>query len=565
MAWLSNVKFFRDTSTTDPLKAYHKFELMSNSKARKPPKKTAADQPKPLPQGILNSLDDKVVNSGVPWIIKDLLAEGEQMLIFGAPKVGKSQFVLQLAMSVALGEPFLKWEIVKPSRVLYLNFEMGNRTFMLRIARHFSLIKEEKSKRQSLEAGKESICDGPLWHQLGDEAPLEEDLLKEINETIEKQFFFCSELKHLHGDHVSKPADSESNKEGSNAKSDVKADAKIDAKAAAKIDAKAAQENLVRHWQSIIQEIKPELVIFDTLSKTHSINESDNSEIQEVLLQIRKICTIQESAPDGGQTKTPDGKVSKNIAHVIVHHARKASGDAYGGKKRMDLDSIRGGSAIRAEADLICGIFSNNNKQTATHAATNRSISIEARNIAPDEQNLNFEIFAFVPPRRLTPEEEQAKDETLARLIKEAFIQRKMRGLKIETLLAFVMHGIETAGLKEKFTINSLNAKLKSLAESSNSEFEVRVKAGNEKETVKYPYERDVGKVLYWIKDGSPWLNEEELKTAIQNHKPYPVREAKAKKSDQGVVNNNSNSNSDSLIIEKNAVVTTPPGKSPPI
>lgn len=508
---------------------------MSRTKGKKTQKEAIEDQPKPLHQGILNSLDEDVVNSKVPWIIKDLLAEGEQMLIFGAPKVGKSQFALQLAMSVALGEPFLKWQNVKRSRVLYLNFEMGNRTFMLRIARHFSLIKEEKSKRQSLEAGKESICEGTPWHQLEDEAQLEKDLLNEINETIEKQFYFCSEFKRLHGDHVSEPPDSGSNKEGSNAKS----------------DAKAAQENLVRHWQSIIQEIEPELVIFDTLSKTHSINESDNSEIQEVLLQIRKICTIQEPASDSAQTKTPDGKVSKNIAHIIVHHARKASGDAYGGKKRMDLDSIRGGSAIRAEADLICGIFSNNNKQTATHAATNRTISIEARNIAPDELNLNFDTFAFALPRSLTPEEEQAKDELLARLIKEAFVQRKMRGLKIETLLASVMDGIETAGLKEKFTKNSLKTRLESLAESSNSQFEVRVKAGNEKETVKYPYERKGGSVLYWIKDDSPWLREEPLKTAIEKHEHYPVRETKAKKaqlqkSDQGVVNN-SNKNSDSL------------------
>ena len=62
-----------------------------------------AVQQKPLPLGILNALDDSVYHP-TPWIIEKLLAEGEQMLVFGAPKVGKSQFVLQIACCLAMGD-----------------------------------------------------------------------------------------------------------------------------------------------------------------------------------------------------------------------------------------------------------------------------------------------------------------------------------------------------------------------------------------------------------------------------------------------------------------------------
>lgn len=458
-------------------------------------------QEKVLPSGILNALDDAVKDK-IPWVIEKLLAEGEQMLVFGAPKVGKSQFALQLSMCVALGEPFLDWSISGRRRVLYLNFEMGKRTFMLRIARHYSRLMEEKKMRECLKMGKEYIASENLWHESGDDVPPGPELLKEINESIKDYLFFCSDLKSLEGDHIPKPEDSTQKAKASNPKGEDE----------------ASKERLVQHWQSVMKEVEPDLVIIDTLSKTHSINESDNSEIQQVLLRIRQICSIHVITDDAKQSGQREGETRKDIAHIIVHHARKSPGEFSGKGNYLTLDNIRGGSAIRAEADLICGIFSSSKQPTSTHEGTNRIITFEARNLPPDEKNVNFAAFAFVPPKNRSPENEGAKDDTLNKLIKDAFVQSKMRGLMIKTLQMKVRAGLEKCGQDDEFSKHSLENKLRSLAQHPDSQFEIRVKAGVEKQTAEYPHERNQGKILFWIKDGSPWLDEEPLKAAIMAH-----------------------------------------------
>ena len=468
-----------------------------------------------LPEGILNALDG-TVNEAIPWIIENLLADGEQMLVFGAPKVGKSQFALQLAMCVALGEPFLNWSIAKKSgRVLYLNFEMGKRSFMLRIARHYSRLMELKRERECEEAGQEYVENTGLWHHSENHEPPEGELLEKINETIKDRLFFCGELKGLHGDHVPKPPDSATGNKQSNEKR----------------DAEAAQELLVQHWQSIIEAVKPDLVIFDTLSKSHSVNESDNSEIQRVLGWIRKICSIPLPAADDANSGIRKNDARKDIAHIIVHHARKMPGEfSRKGSNYINLDSIRGGSAIRAEADLIFGIFAAQNKQTSTHNATNRTISIEARNLAPGEEYVNFGNFAFSHPTQRTPEDEEAMDDLLTKLIRDAFVLSKMRGLMIGTLQAMVWAGLEKSGKDREYTKNGLKSMLESLAGQNDSKFEIRVKKGVEEETAKFPHERKGGNKIFWIRDGAAWLDEEPLKGAIERHTPVPAAKGRSRK-----------------------------------
>ena len=470
----------------------------------------AIPQEPPLPDGILNALDD-AVNESVPWVIDNLLSEGEQMLVFGAPKVGKSQFALQMAMCLAMGEPFLNWQVTKRRRVLYLNFEMGKRIFMLRIARHFSRLLEQKNMRECAESGQEYVCDADPWHHLEDEVPPGGELREEVNGNIKDHLFFSSDFKSLHGDHVPGCADSPEKGKQPDPKS----------------DAAAAQKLLVRHWQSVIEAIKPDLVIFDTLSKTHSINESDNSEIQQVLLRIRQICSIPLSANGESQSERHQPLARKYIAHVIVHHARKLPGESFKGGGGFNLDNIRGGSAIRAEADLICGIFSTSPKVTTTHEATNRVISIEARNLAPSEQRVNFEKFAFCHPRQRTPEKEESRNDEVIDFVRLAFVQSKMRGLAIATMEAKVSDGLIKSGREKEFTPRGLKDMLKSLANQTGSNFEIRVKRGAEEETAKFPHERDVGKILYWIKDGSAWLDQQPLKAAIDTHVPIAVRKGK--------------------------------------
>lgn len=490
---------------------------------------TEDSESKPLPDGFLNALDD-TVNEEIPWIIEKRLAEGEQMLVFGAPKVGKSQFALQLACCLAMGEPFMGWQISKQRRVLYLNFEMGKQIFMLRIAQHFSRLMEERKKRECEESGQEYLCEDKPWHELED-VPLGKALLAKINTIIKKQLFFCSNFKNLHGDHVPKPAISPQKNKESNSKAEDESNQKL----------------LVGYWQSVIKDVKPDLVIFDTLSKTHAINESDNSEIQQVLMRIRDICRIPAVATagsDGGDATVGSRDEFKHIAHIIVHHARKSSPDSKNkGQIWMDLDSIRGGSAIRAEADVICGIFFAKRK-TATHHDANRHLVVEARNFAPFDLPLNFGTFAFCHPRQRTPEEVEIErneinklDEFILGLIRDAFLESGMRGLMFSTLETKVRAGLPKIEEKQGkgFSDRGLKKKLESLAKMANSPFEVRFKKGLEQETAKYPHERERGPKLYWIKTDSPWLKEDSLKAAMKNHVPYTVRKVRGPKAEGAV------------------------------
>ncbi len=460
-----------------------------------------ATSPLKLPDGILNALDD-TVNQKIPWILEKLLAEGEQMLIFGAPKVGKSQFALQMAMCVALGEPFLSWSIPKRGRVLYLNFEMGNRSFMSRVALHYSRLMELRKKQECSVNGSAYSVDKNAWHHLDDEVPPGKDLLDEVNEAIKDYFFFSGDLKNLEGDHVPKKASTE----GTSAKSKTKE------------EIESARDQLVLHWRSVIEEIKPDLVIFDTLSKSHAVDERDNSEIQQVLLRIRQICSIPVIAADPSEVRDDKKMARKDIAHVIIHHARKLPGENSGkGGSYISLDNIRGGSAIRAEADLIVGIFGKAKKLT---------IAIEARNLAPGELCVQFERFAFSGYEPPAPEVQKEFDESLVKCVRSIFVESEMRGLQMKTLEARVKAKLRKNAQEEVLTDTEIKRLLKSLTDNDKSQFEILMKKGNEEETTKFPYERGGGKTLYWIKNESAWLGEPPLSAAILNHKPYAPRKS---------------------------------------
>jgi len=68
------------------------------------------------------------------WIITGLIERGDQVLIAGAPKAGKSLLASQIALAVASGGTFLKWEVAKPFRVAYINLEIRSKRFAGRLA-----------------------------------------------------------------------------------------------------------------------------------------------------------------------------------------------------------------------------------------------------------------------------------------------------------------------------------------------------------------------------------------------------------------------------------------------
>lgn len=60
----------------------------------------------------------------VDWVIKDLLHTRGLGIVAAPPGIGKTQFSLNLAMSIATGNPFLNWDIDKPRKILFLSLEM---------------------------------------------------------------------------------------------------------------------------------------------------------------------------------------------------------------------------------------------------------------------------------------------------------------------------------------------------------------------------------------------------------------------------------------------------------
>lgn len=60
----------------------------------------------------------------VDWVIQDLIHKQGLAIVAAPPGIGKTQFSLNLALSISSGRDFLNWKVVKPRRVLFLSLEM---------------------------------------------------------------------------------------------------------------------------------------------------------------------------------------------------------------------------------------------------------------------------------------------------------------------------------------------------------------------------------------------------------------------------------------------------------
>jgi hypothetical protein len=101
----------------------------------------------------------------------------------------------------------------------------------------------------------------------------------------------------------------------------------------------------------ILEAIQPDLVIFDSLSKLHWCDENSNADMRDVLQSLRKLCSVPLGPkPERGD----DNRTKRPIAHIIIHHTRKDSGDQK--FMRKGASEMRGASAIHAEADLAITI-----------------------------------------------------------------------------------------------------------------------------------------------------------------------------------------------------------------
>lgn len=68
------------------------------------------------------------------WILSGLIERGDQVMIGGAPKAGKSLMAMQIALAVAQGGQFLQWRAPAKLKVLYVNFEIKAKRLGQRLA-----------------------------------------------------------------------------------------------------------------------------------------------------------------------------------------------------------------------------------------------------------------------------------------------------------------------------------------------------------------------------------------------------------------------------------------------
>jgi len=97
-----------------------------------------------------------------------------------------------------------------------------------------------------------------------------------------------------------------------------------------------------------MDEIKPDVIVFDPLASFHDVNENDSREMKQLTEVVDKV------------------KEHMDLAVVIAHHFRK--GNANDKDAHIPLhDRIRGSSVMTAWADSIIAIFGNQNTKDTKH------------------------------------------------------------------------------------------------------------------------------------------------------------------------------------------------------
>lgn len=96
-------------------------------------------------------------------ILKNLVYQGDKMVIIAPSKHRKSFFVLQMALSLATGKSFLALEAAKPCKVILVNYEITAANFHQRMVRSCtSLFLNDDSNLENLTVGNFRGCDNAI-------------------------------------------------------------------------------------------------------------------------------------------------------------------------------------------------------------------------------------------------------------------------------------------------------------------------------------------------------------------------------------------------------------------
>lgn len=162
---------------------------------------------------------------------------------------------------------------------------------------------------------------------------------------------------------------------------------------------------------TMIRNANADLVIFDVLSRCHCSGENNNSEMKEVLKELRLVCG--------------------NAASVVIHHSRKPPQ----GMEETNLGAyaLRGASAVHGEVDLVLSLAKRSGQ------GARYSVKFSARNIRePDEMFLSMDTDTLCFNRSTETEEDR-----LAEVLTEAFSMSR-RG-RVNAIQQHVMDTFEVS------------------------------------------------------------------------------------------------------------------------
>jgi hypothetical protein len=230
------------------------------------------------------------------WVVRNLIHEGDQVVLAGEAKSGKTFFAIQLAMAVAEGQNdagqhwFLKetfelapkngdmsW-LPRPRKVLFFSLEMGPGVIRDRLR---------------------------SWVPDGDGGER------------------CNGIRNMDA---------------------LKFVFSIDGQSTLRLQ---ERDKAFQGIQKCIEaeDPKPSLVIFDTFVRVHGVDENDNVKMASVMQNLADLCTVSDDRNPGSKRK---------IAHIIIHHLRKPNYKK-GGPTSV-IDAVRGASSILGAADLVLGL-----------------------------------------------------------------------------------------------------------------------------------------------------------------------------------------------------------------
>lgn len=245
---------------------------------------------------VLNDADKKP-----EWIIQGLIERGEQWIISGAPKTGKSRLALQLAVAASLNSECIGFKANGHQKVLYMDMEMSERSCGSRALRLHGNDREKMSNNANL--------------------------------------FICKDFMNinvLNSDDLAKVT-------------------------------------------PYINTIKPDLIVWDVLTRCHIAKENDNGEMAQVMLAFRKLCA--------------------GVAHIVVHHDKKPQ--FQGGA--MGAGAMRGASAIHGEVNGVLSIVRPNEaKNDYRLSLSGRDVNLPERMHLVGNGDLSFS--AVLPPQKVSIE-----------------------------------------------------------------------------------------------------------------------------------------------------------------